>query len=120
MFFLSKSGLNPPLLALLVDLRYSISIFVCRLVVTKNIAPPGYAPAGFENADGEITYGRWRPEIPVTSSGNSNSGQFQVLLQLRGHRWSNEAVEMRNYLKDYMNSEEESLSWQPSYVRRAK
>ena len=48
------SGLNPPLLALLVDLRYSISIFVCRLVVTENIsggggsivtfALPGYAP----------------------------------------------------------------------------
>ena len=36
--FLSKSGLNPPLLALLVDLRYSISIFVCRLVVTENIS----------------------------------------------------------------------------------
>ena len=48
------SGLNPPLLALLVDLRYSFSIFVYRLVVTKNISggggdncffcPPGYAP----------------------------------------------------------------------------
>ena len=51
--FLSKSGLNPPLLALLiVYLRYSISIFVCRLVVPENISggvivpfvPPGYAP----------------------------------------------------------------------------
>ena len=52
---LSKSGLNPPLLALLVDSRYSISILVCRRVVTENIsgggaiapfaAPlPGYAP----------------------------------------------------------------------------
>ena len=50
--FLSKSGLNPPLLALFVDLRYSIGIFVCRLVVTENISggalpflpsPPGYA-----------------------------------------------------------------------------
>ena len=48
------SGLNPLLLALLVDLRYSISIFVCRLVVTENISerggqlppfpPLGYAP----------------------------------------------------------------------------
>ena len=35
---LSKSGLNPPLLALSVDLRYNISIFVCRLVVTENIS----------------------------------------------------------------------------------
>ena len=35
----TSSGLNPPLLALLVDLRYSISIptFVCRLVVAKNM-----------------------------------------------------------------------------------
>ena len=32
------SGLNPPLLALLVDLRYSVSIFVCRLVFTENIS----------------------------------------------------------------------------------
>ena len=36
--FLSKSGLNPPLLALLVDLRYSISIFVCTLVISENIS----------------------------------------------------------------------------------
>ena len=53
--FLSKKdsrvpprGLDPPLLALLVDLRYSIGIFVCRLVATKNISGgqllPGYAP----------------------------------------------------------------------------
>ena len=47
-YFLSKkdtrvpaSGLNLPLLALLVDLRYSISIFVCRLVVTENIRGGG-------------------------------------------------------------------------------
>ena len=39
--FLSKSGLNPPLLALLVDLRYSISIFVRRLVVTEIISGRG-------------------------------------------------------------------------------
>ena len=32
------SGFNLPLLALLVDFRYSISIFVCRLVVTENIS----------------------------------------------------------------------------------
>ena len=31
------SGLNPSLLELLVDLRYSIGIFVCRLVVTENL-----------------------------------------------------------------------------------
>ena len=48
LFFLSKkdtrvplSGFNPPLLALLVDLRYSISIFVCRLLVTENISGGG-------------------------------------------------------------------------------
>ena len=39
--FLSKNGLNPPLLALLVDLRYSISVFVCRLAVTENISGGG-------------------------------------------------------------------------------
>ena len=38
------SGLNPPLLALLVDLRYSISIFVRRLLVTKNISRGATAP----------------------------------------------------------------------------
>ena len=45
-FFLSKkntqvayppSNLNPPLLVLIEDLSYCISIFVCRLVVTENI-----------------------------------------------------------------------------------
>ena len=39
------SGLNPPLLALSVDLRISISIFVCRLVFTENISGgEGIAP----------------------------------------------------------------------------
>ena len=51
------SGLNPSLLALLVDLRYSISIFARRLMVTENISgravapfapPPGYAPGSNE------------------------------------------------------------------------
>ena len=42
--FLSKSGFNPPLLALLVNLRYSISIFVCRLVITENISGRGQLP----------------------------------------------------------------------------
>ena len=40
----TPSGLNSPLLALLVDLRYSISIFVCRLVVTENISRRGNCP----------------------------------------------------------------------------
>ena len=47
------SGLNLPLLALLVGLRYCISIFVCRLEVTENISggnfplcpTPGHVPA---------------------------------------------------------------------------
>ena len=37
-------GLNPSLLALVVDLRYSNSIFVCRLVVTENILRRAIAP----------------------------------------------------------------------------
>ena len=49
-FFLSKkdtqvayppSGLNPPLLVLFVDLSYSVSIFVGRLVVAENILGEG-------------------------------------------------------------------------------
>ena len=52
------SGLNSPLLALLADLGYIISIFVCRLVVTENIsgggiapfASPGYAPVSISHA----------------------------------------------------------------------
>ena len=48
------SVLNPPLLAsLLVDLRYNIIIFVCRLVVTENISvgqlPP---PSGVRTGGG--------------------------------------------------------------------
>ena len=36
-----SSGLNAPLLALFADLRYSSSIFACRLVVTENISGDG-------------------------------------------------------------------------------
>ena len=37
----APSGLNPPRLALLVDLRFSNSIFVCWLMVTENISRGG-------------------------------------------------------------------------------
>ena len=76
--------------------------------------------ADFKNADGEIVYEQLRQEIPVTSYGNGNSGQFQALPQLRGRRWSNEVVKIRNCLKDYVNCEERSLSRQLNYVHRMK
>ena len=54
------NDLNPLLPALLVDLRYSISIFVCRLVVTENISGEGaialFAPLDTSLTDSDVAY----------------------------------------------------------------
>ena len=40
------------------------------------------------------------------------------LSSVKGYRYSNNAVEMRNSLRRFLNSEEGSVSWQEEYVTR--
>jgi len=75
-----------------------------------------YCPAGFvdhENANGEIQPGHWRALIR-----NNPSSSLNNLSNVRGSRYSKDAIDMRNSLKDYVNSPEGSLSWQLEHVRR--
>ena len=75
-----------------------------------------YCPTGFvdlEDSSGKIKPGHWR-EI-LTENKNA---LLQKLTPVRGSRYKGTAVDMRNALKDYVNSEIGSLSWQLDYVRR--
>ena len=80
---------------------------------TENAA---YCPAGFidsERSTGDINVGNWRNAINV-----NQQVMIQDLPPVRGSRYRKDAVEMRDALKGYVNSEEGELSWQLEYVRR--
>ena len=62
--------------------------------------------------DGNIVPGDWRKDV---QSGNS---ALEEIASLRGSRAKNSALDTREALKDYLNSEEESVPWQVGYVRR--
>ena len=74
-----------------------------------------YRPSGFadsESSSGDVTKGHWR---------ESTGEDFDLLYNLprvRGSRNTQDAREMRESLKDYVNSDIGSLSWQLDYVRR--
>lgn len=74
-----------------------------------------YTPQGFvdvESKDGKIKQGEWRAE-----KANRN-GALQKINPVRGSRYSKDALEMRETLKTYVNSENGSVPWQTRYVRR--
>lgn len=76
-----------------------------------------YCPAGFIdsfNSSGDILPGQWRCSV----SGDGNNGSaIQTLTPPRGSRYSNSAVEVREALKEYVNSDAGAVSWQWDYVR---
>ena len=75
-----------------------------------------YVPAGFvdsEDSNGNLIPGDWRKNF------NNNNGAFENLAPYRGSRSKPTALDIRDALKDYVNSEEGSVSWQVDYVRRA-
>ena len=73
-----------------------------------------YVPAGFvdsEDSNGNLILGDWRKDF-------NNNGAFGNIAPYRGSRLKPTALDIRDALKDYVNSEEGSLSWQVDYVRR--
>ena len=74
-----------------------------------------YTPIGFidcENPDGTVKPGNWRTERIATNGG------IHDLRPRHGGRAAVECIEMRDDIKDYLNSEEGSVEWQLRYVRR--
>ena len=62
-----------------------------------------YTPSGFadsESGDGSIHLGEWRNR------------------DICGNRNRLEVVQMRDEIKEYLNSEEGSLPWQQDYIKR--
>ena len=71
-----------------------------------------YCPYGFVDSDcgnGQIHPGDWR---------STQSSCLQQLSNVRGSRYEEDAKEMGEALKDYLNSEEGSMEWQVEYIRR--
>lgn len=76
-----------------------------------------YCPAGFVDSfdgSGNILPGEWRR---ITSA-DEGSGAFCSLPPTRGSRYRNYAMEVREALKVFVNSEQGAVSWQWEYIRR--
>lgn len=75
-----------------------------------------YCPKGFidsYNANGEIQPGHWRNVVR-----NDSNAAFKSLPKVRGSRYRDDAVQMRDSLKDYVNGPNGSVSWQLDHIRR--
>ena len=82
------------------------------LCLTENAK---YIPTGFadsKDSDGNIVPGDWRKDV------ESGNGALEETASLRGSRAKKSALDTRDALKDYLNSEEGSVPWQVGYVRR--
>ena len=76
-----------------------------------------YSPAGFvdsEDKDGNILPGEWR----LLKGNDGNNSGLVDLPNVRGSRSRADALETRDTLKKYLNSEEGSVPWQTGHVRR--
>ena len=76
-----------------------------------------YCPDGFVDSfdgSGNILTGEWRR---ITSA-DEGSGALCSLPPARGSRYRNYAMEVREALKAYVNSEQGAVSWQWEYIRR--
>ena len=74
-----------------------------------------YIPTDFadsEDSGRNIVPGDWRKDV---QSGNS---PLEEIASLRGSRAKKSALDTRDALKDYLNSEEGSVPWQVGYVKR--
>ena len=71
-----------------------------------------YNPAGFVDSyssDGQVVFGDWRKEVP--------DGCFCDISRVRGSRYTENAIEMRDSLTRYLCTAG-SVEWQQNYVRR--
>ena len=75
-----------------------------------------YCPNGFtdsESSSGNVVLGEWRRE-----SCSSSKGCLMPLNNVRGSRYREDAVNMQECLKAYLNSDLGEVEWQLDYVRR--
>eukprot|EP00794_Sanderia_malayensis_P001689 gene1689-1882_t len=73
-----------------------------------------YCPAGFvdsEDSSGRLKPGEWRKIVA------SDNGSLQGISRTRGSMYAKNATEMREEIKQYVNSNIGSVSWQLEYVR---
>ena len=65
------------------------------------------------STEGNIQLGFWREVV-----GTNRNCLLTNLPLLRSSRYKESAIAMRNGLKDYVNSNAESVSWKLDHVRR--
>jgi len=83
----------------------------------KSTDNTNYCPLGYidhEDGNGEVINGQWRKDISFATN------TAQSISPLRGRRYEGRALDMRDSLKSYVNSEVGSVPWQLDYVRRTK
>ena len=75
-----------------------------------------YTPQGFvesRSSNGQIKEGEWRSLIE-----KRESSAFYDLNPVRGSRYTKDTLQVRETLRDYVNSEPGSVPWQTDYIRR--
>ena len=75
-----------------------------------------HCPAGFvdsESGIGEITHGNWQNDV-----NEEFCNGIRHVRSIRGSKYSLSVIDMRENLKNYLNSEEGRVPWQLDYVRR--
>ena len=88
---------------------------VCLHNYLRQTATSLYCPSGFVDSfdnTGNIKPGEWRSQVP-----KDDSGAMRHLSKVRGSRYNNSAIEIREGLCDYLNSAQGSVPWQWEYVR---
>ena len=73
-----------------------------------------YCPCAFVDSkdNGEFRSGEWRQIV------HGDAGCFMPCGRYRGSHYENNLIKMRDYLKDYVNSDIGSLPWQSNHVQR--
>ena len=80
------------------------------LRLTENAS---YCPSGFvdcESSSGEVKHGKWRTVVA------GEPGAFLDAPAQKGHRQKKTALQVREALKDYVNSDAGSVEWQMRMV----
>ena len=89
---------------------------VCLHNYLRQTNTASYCPSGFldnEDSTGQIQPGEWRQIVAQCGS----NGALKPLASARGARHPKDAMKTREILKEYVNSDCGSVSWQWDYVR---
>ena len=107
---------NTPIIATVDNIQRYVKTAIVLHNYLRQTQNAIYCPAGFidsENSTGVIQPGHWRGMVH-----ENQNALLQRLPPVRGSRYNGSAVDMRDALKEYVNSDIGSLSWQLDYVRR--